>query len=377
MSDRTDAAITSLIEPWMGQRRSIINAAIEKYFPHSVDSRKLEYICGAPSYRYDVAAANYGIYQAGWDLLDRGGKRWRPLLMMLIIEALGKDPREYADFLVIPEVVHNGTLIIDDIEDRSELRRGKPCIHRLREEKTGELRYDVDLAINAGNAMYYIPLLPLIKLRDKLPLKVVTDIYEIYAQEMINIAHGQGTDIYWHHGKGGHLSPEEYLQMCAYKTGTLARMSAKIGALLGGADAPTTHALGKFAESIAVAFQIQDDVLNLKESVGKEFGEDIKEGKRSLLVIRALEKLPPHDANRLTELLGLHTDRKELIQEAIDLIRRTDSFEYCKTLGLKIIEDSWKDVERILPRFKPFKGFEPDAKSGLRVLADFLVQRSS
>lgn len=376
MSDRSDAAITTLIEPWMADRRPIIDAAIEKYFPRAVDEKKLEFICGPPSFRYDVAAANYGIYTPGWELLDRGGKRWRPLLMMLVMEALGQDPRTFGDFLVIPEVVHNGTLIIDDIEDRSELRRNGPCIHRIVDPTTGEPKYGVDLAINAGNTMYYVPLLPLIKLRERLPPEVLIDIYEIYAQEMINISHGQGTDLYWHHGKEHNLGVDQYLQMCAYKTGTLARMSARIGARLAGADGYMTSVLGKFAESIAVAFQIQDDVLNLQASVGKEFAEDIKEGKRSLLVIRALTQLPRSYGTRLEQILDMHTGDRELTEEAIALIKRTDAFDYCRRMSLQLIEKSWAGLEGRLSQYSPYIGFSRDARSGLRALADFLIARS-
>lgn len=376
MSDRSDTVITSLIEPWMKDRRPIINAAIEKYFPRKVDAARLETILGPPIWCYDVDSANYSIYEPGWELLDRGGKRWRPLLMMLVMEALGKDPREFADFLVIPEVVHNGTLIIDDIEDGSELRRNAPCIHRIKDQN-GNLKYGVDLAINCGNTMYYEPLLAALRARGRIPTDTLIDIYEIYAQEMININHGQGTDLYWHHGKAKHITVDQYLQMCAYKTGTLARMSTRIGARLAGADRQTTEILGRFAESIAVAFQIQDDVLNLKEGAGKEFAEDIKEGKRSLLVIRALSQLSPDQAHRLEEILDLHTGDRKLAEEAIAIVTATDAFEFCRLKGLEIIEESWKEVEGRLSVFVPFGGFEKDARSGLRALADFLVKRSN
>jgi geranylgeranyl diphosphate synthase, type I len=368
--DKSDTAISSLIEPWMTPRRPLIDGAIAKYFPRKVTEAGMVDLCGPPSYPngYDLRAVNEGIYTPGWDLLDRGGKRWRPLLMTLVIEALGKDPAVFADFLAIPEVVHNGTLIVDDIEDGSELRRGAPCIH---------IKFGVDWAVNAGNTMYYDPLLPLLRHRGKVPTETLLDLYEVYLQEMINISHGQGTDLYWHRGLGT-PTVDQYLQMCACKTGTLARMGARMGAILAGGDPATVAAVGKFAESIAVAFQIQDDVLNLKESVGKEFGEDIKEGKRSLLVIRALEQLPPAHAKRLTEILALHqkVSRAE-VTEAIALIRTTDAFDYAKSLSRKIIEGSWTEMKDHLAKFRPFPGFQPDGASGLRALADFLIQRTS
>ncbi len=219
-------------------------------------------------------------------MLDRGGKRWRPALFLLICEALGKKAKDYLDFAIIPEVVHNGTLVIDDIEDSSDVRRGKPCTYKI---------FDIDIAVNAGNAMYYLPLLPLMEKRKEIPVEKLTDIYQIYVQEMINLSVGQAMDIAWHRSlaNADQISEEDYMQMCAYKTGTLARMAAKLAAVIAGADGQLVEKLGHFAESIGIAFQMQDDILDL---TGKEFavkkgclGGDITEGKRSLLVIHTLK----------------------------------------------------------------------------------------
>jgi len=358
-STERENEVIRFIESIIGERKIIIDRALEKYFPKVVDQAKLEFLCGDPSYEYDIDALNKAIYEPGWDLLDRGGKRWRPLLLMLVAESLGKSPDDIDDFLVIPEVVHNGTLMIDDIEDRSDLRRGLPCIHKI---------YGEDIAINAGNTMYFVPLVSLIKNRSKYPPDLILDIYEMYAQEMTNISHGQGTDIYWHRGNQSNATVDQYLQMCAYKTGTLARMSAKIGARLADAPENVITAFGKFAESTAVAFQIQDDVLNLKENLGKEFGEDIKEGKRSLLVIRALDVLPTTDAQRLIEILDMHTNDKMLIQEAIDLIKSTDAFDFAKGLSEKLVLESWNNLDPLIP--------ESSAKSDLYKLAEYLIKRN-
>ncbi len=129
------------------------------------------------------------------------------------------------DFAIIPEVVHNGTLVVDDIEDSSEVRRGKPCTYKI---------FGIDIAVNAGNAMYYLPLLPLMEQKNRIPAEKLRDVYEVYVQEMINLSIGQAMDIAWHRGlaNADGISEEDYLQMCAYKTGTLARMSAKIAAVI-------------------------------------------------------------------------------------------------------------------------------------------------
>jgi geranylgeranyl pyrophosphate synthase len=123
----------------------------------------------------------------------------------------------------------------------------------------------MDIAVNAGNAMYYLPLLPLMVQRAKLSPQVQRDVYEVYVQEMINLSMGQAMDIAWHRGlaNADDLAEEDYLQMCAYKTGTLARMAAKMAAVLADANKPLVEKLGRFAESIGVAFQMQDDILDL------------------------------------------------------------------------------------------------------------------
>ena len=357
--DKIKEKTGSIVEKLIEEYSPFINQAVDKYFPKEVDLEKMIFACDKPSFEFDLEAANEGIHKPGRELIERGGKRWRPVLMMLVIEALGKRFSDYLDFVVIPEVVHNGTLIIDDIEDNSELRRGKPTIH---------IKYGVDIAINAGNTMYFVALLPIIKLRDRYPPELIADIFEIYSQEMIKISYGQGTDIYWHKGKKIDITVDMYLQMAANKTGTLARMSSKIGAKIAGANDELVSLFGEFAESIAVAFQIQDDILNLHEKVGKEYGEDIKEGKRSLIVIRALEKLETEERRRLISILDMHSNNPDLIKEAIDLIRTTDAFEYSKEISKDLVNKSWQKLERHLP--------ESEAKKNIGFLANFLIQRS-
>ena len=116
----------------------------------------------------------------------------------------------------------------------------------------------VDVAINAGNGMYYLPLMAL-KQRDP-PLEPATLLrcYEVYSYEMCQLHFGQGMDIWWHSGKAAREpSTQQYLQMCACKTGTLARLSAKLAAIVCGATDEQVEAIGRFAETIGVAFQIQ------------------------------------------------------------------------------------------------------------------------
>jgi len=268
------------------------------------------------------------------------------------------------DLCIICEVVHNGTLAIDDIEDNSTLRRGKPCLHKI---------YGLDVAINTGNTMYFLPLLVFKEMKSVLPNEVLIKCYELYAEEMVKIHLGQGIDIWWHNSKK-EKDPTvgQYLQMCALKTGALARLSALLGAIASGASEEVARSLGKFAECIGVAFQIQDDLLSVigeEYSAGKGImGEDIVEGKRTLMVIHSLEKSAPEKANRLRVILDAHTSNTEEIKEAISILKESGSIEYAKTIAREIVSNSWKEVEPILKDGK--------AKKLLWSFAEYLITRN-
>ncbi len=344
------------------QTKPIIDAAIETYVPRQLSAQKAEFIFGKARYEYDLDAAQHAIQDVIWDLLDRGGKRWRPALMLWTAESIAgkKAAEKLVDFSAIVEVVHNGTLAIDDLEDGSLKRRGKPCLHHV---------YGVDVAVNAGNAMYFIPLLALAKKRI-VPDAVIIRAYEVIIQELVNLSYGQAFDIWWHKGYAAHVTEAQYLQMCAYKTGTLARMAAKLGAILAQAKPDVVESFGEFAESLGIAFQIQDDLLNLvskPETYGKDVGEDVTEGKRSLLVIHALQKLPAAEKKVLLSILNGHTRDQKQIDRAIALIRQSGAFEYAHKKARELVESAWK---KLSPHLKP-----SEAKDNLEALAWYAIER--
>src|SRR3989344_2478866 len=177
---------------YLEESRPLIDEVIKKYLPEKLTKGHLEWVFGKPNYSYDLDAIQKSLVDPVWDLLKRGGKRWRPALLLLIAEAVGSSIEKVKDFVVISELVHNGSLIVDDIEDRSELRRGQPCVH---------IKYEIDVGVNAGNFIYFLPLLSLMKNRKAFPENLLVRAWESYAQEMINISCGQGMDIVWHNGK--------------------------------------------------------------------------------------------------------------------------------------------------------------------------------
>jgi geranylgeranyl diphosphate synthase type I len=352
------------LERFLAEKAVLIDETIEKYIPRVFSENSAVFKCNPPNYAYNLEPINKAVADPIWEFLERGGKRWRPALFLLICEVLGKNPHDFLDFAIIPEVIHNGTLMVDDIEDASELRRGKPCTHKI---------YGLDIAINAGNAMYYLPLLPLIEKRKEMSSEKACRIYEIYAQEMINLSLGQAMDIAWHRGlaNANDLDEKAYLQMCAYKTGTLARMSAKIASVLADADDELVLKLGRLAESVGIAFQMRDDLLDLtseefeKKKGGR--GQDITEGKRTLIVIQTLRVASAQDRRRLIEILDKHTSNQKLRDEAIELMTKYGSIEYVKRFARKIVQDSWQKVEKLLP--------DSFGKENLKSFTEFLIVR--
>ncbi len=342
----------------------VIDKAIEKYIPRKFQKSSILFKVCPPEYTVNLETINRAISEPIWEFLDRGGKRWRPALFLIILEAFGKNPNDLIDFAIIPEVIHNGTLMVDDVEDSSEMRRGKPSTYRI---------FGIDIAINAGNSMYFLPLLPLIKYRNVIPSTRLAQMFQIYVQEMMNLSIGQAMDIAWHRSlaKADDIVEKDYLQMCAYKTGTLARMAAKMAAVLADADIELTEKIGHFAENIGIAFQMQDDILDLTGSEftkGKGgFGNDITEGKRTLMVIDSLNKANAKDRERLISILNMHTSDTKLRNEAIIIMKKYGSIDYVARRARKMVKKSWTDVEKLLPDSK--------AKRKLEAFAMFLIER--
>lgn len=343
-----------MLKQYLNSMKPIINQKIEEFLPKEFNIAWLEENLGEIRYGYNKESFSK-MSEPIWDLLSRGGKRWRPIFMLLCCDALGGGSK-IIDFIPLIELIHNGTLIIDDIEDNSNERRGKLSTHKL---------FGIDVAINTGNMMYYLPYL-LIKRAD-LDNKTKLKIHEVIAEEMIKLHLGQGLDIYWHNNGSG-ITEDLYLQMCAFKTGTLARLAVKIGAYLGNGTKKQIKALERFAESIGVAFQIQDDILNItNEEWGKEYGDDVSEGKRTLMVIRVLEIGSKKDKQRLLDISNIKTRNKRLIKEAIDIIKKYKAIDYAKNKTKEIITNSWNELDPLIE--------DSESKNKLRLFADFVINR--
>ncbi len=316
--------------------RPVVDETIESLLPRLVDETYLTDFFGPATYRYDPAAVQQALADPIWELLDRGGKRWRAVLFLVLLEAFDYDPEEYLEYAVIPEILHNGTIIVDDVEDAATHRRGSPALHHV---------YGTDVALNAGNAMYFLPLKIITRNPGDLPADVRLAAYEMLMHELNRTHLGQGMDICWHNEKEIRISEPEYLEMCACKTGCLGRIVARLAAIVTETQEYET-AVADYAEHMAVAFQIADDVLDVEYALeeggdfGKGMGNDIREGKKTLMAIHAADNAPPDQAARLEELLWAEENTDAEILEAIEILETANSVEYARDVAETLAEES-------------------------------------
>ncbi len=349
------------IKKYLELKKSSIDKEIEKIVPKKINQEWIEYAVGKADYAYEPESLNFGLSKPIWDLIERGGKRWRPALTILCCEAVGGTEKQALPFTPLPELVHDGTLVADDIEDSSKERRGKKALHLI---------YGEDIAINAASALYFLPLSVLYKNTQKLGEKIKNSLFDLYGEEMVRVSLGQAMDISWHRGVKENITEKEYLQMCVYKTGVLARMSAKLGAIVGEGTKEQIETLGKFGESLGVGFQIKDDILNIKpesDKWGKSIGEDITEGKKTLILIKALEELKNGEKKELEQLIKGKVKEKEKIERAIELIEKTNAIQYAEKKAFEIVSNAWNNTEKVLE--------ESEAKSLLKEFAQYCIKR--
>jgi len=346
---------------YLREQAARVDELLEAILPRRLTEQWVRDVLGESTYAVDLATLTDALAVPAWDFLDRGGKRWRPVLLVVCAEAVGGDRETATPLVPLIELIHNGTLVHDDLEDNSDLRRGKPCLHKL---------FGVDIATNVGSAMYFLPLVILYGGRTPYTAEQRLRIHDMTAQELVRCHCGQAIDIAWHNGARRRISEAEYFQMCAYKTGVLARLAARLGAYVGGGTDVQIEALGRFGETLGVAFQIQDDILNLTGAAfakGKGRGEDIHEGKRTLLVWYALDRAPEAAARRLDEILAAHPEDQGTIDEAIAIIEETDAIDYARRRANDLVRTCWEELDPLIPGSA--------AKQRLREFTEFVVRR--
>ncbi len=289
-----------------------------------------------------------GLYLASMHLIKAGGKRLRPVISLLTSECLGKDYKKILPAIVSIEVIHNFTLIHDDIMDRDEFRRGVPTVHRV---------YGEPVAILAGDTLFAeaFRLITMCDVKHENIIKAVSKLAEV----CIKICEGQYLDISYE--KRDYITEEEYLKMIELKTATLIACSSALPAILFGEDEKVFESLWKFGLYCGMGFQIHDDILDLiGKDIGKDWGSDLLKGKKTLIVIKAMEK------GIELETFGKGKANTEKIKRDVEKLLECGAIEYARKKALEFVEKG-KEYLKILPDSKP--------KQILIELADYLVTR--
>jgi octaprenyl-diphosphate synthase len=338
------------------RRLAGIEAVLSAFLPEDPDGSWVDRIFPGLPLPVPPALAK-SLTLPGWDLVSRGGKRWRPLLTVLICEAL--DGGDAALPLVpLVELPHNASLIHDDIEDNSDERRGKAAAHIL---------YGTDTAINSGCFLYFLPL-GCIDGWDA-PLELKGQVHRLWGECMRRLGLGQAMDIAWHRSGqevSGLSSPPglpDYDLMCRLKTGSLARLAAILGvygAAAAGSIGPgdtgaLAETLGGAAEKLGVGFQILDDVTNLTTgNPGKKRGDDIVEGKLSLPALLYLHGHggdPPPDALALASRCFAAARAGGVgapeVEELIAALEGSGALEEARERGLALIGEARESLTAV------------------------------
>ena len=291
-----------------------------------------------------------GLYEAGRHLVDAGGKRLRPSMLLLAAEAAGGDPETLVPAAVSIELVHNFTLIHDDIMDNADIRRGRPSVHKI---------WGVSGAILAGDTLYSkaFQILGETSAKPELILAAI----EVLSSTCTAICEGQWLDLEFENREK--VSEEEYMEMIEKKTGVLYGASACMGALLAGASPATVEGVEEFGRLTGMGFQIQDDVLDLtapEKVLGKRRGGDLVEGKKTLIMIHAL------DHGVRPEIFGKKDASSEEIERSITILEGSGSIEYASSRATDLVELGKRALD-VLP--------DSPAKVLLLDLADFMIRR--
>lgn len=253
-------------------------------------------------------------------LVESGGKRWRAVLLVLCAQLYSAENTARAiELAPVVEFIHTASLIHDDIEDASETRRGKPAAHIL---------FGIDTALNSGSWLYFFALKLLSTVQFTPAEKCF--IQEITVQAIYNLHIGQALDIKWHSDEKYFPSVADYEKMIRLKTGTLAGLAGALGVFSASDDSAQASQMSLLMHEVGIAFQILDDVKNITEGVvGKNRGDDIVEGKKSLPVIFHIEE-KPEDSEKLAALFktAKHEGiRSTAVAKAIAILHQSTCIE--------------------------------------------------
>lgn len=257
---------------------------------------------------YDFGGEPSNLYEPISYIMNLGGKRIRPILVLMATEMYGGKIEQAMNAALALEVFHNFTLVHDDIMDDAKTRRGKITVH----EKWGQ-----NLAILSGDAM-------LIKsyalIGNDLDARLQVRLYQIFNQLAAQLCEGQQMDMNFE--SSDDVTVDDYLKMITLKTGVLIAGALKMGAVIAGASEEESEKIYQYGKNIGIAFQLQDDLLDTFgsfEKVGKKIGGDIVQNKKTYLYLKSLELAGSEEKN---ELLRLYSATNHVEEEKVEKVSK-------------------------------------------------------
>jgi len=316
-----------MISEVIREKAAIINREIDKYLP---------------------IREPRGLYEAARHYIKAGGKRLRPVISLISAEALGKDYRKIIPAAIAIETVHNFTLIHDDIMDEDEMRRGVKTVHTM---------FGVPTAIIAGDTLFSEAFDILTKC-DVASENIVRAVRKL-SRVCVEICEGQFMDMSFE--RRTDVTEEEYIEMVRKKTGVLIGLSASIPAILFGEDKEIEEALWNFGVLAGIGFQIQDDILDIaSEKIGKDWCSDIKEGKMTLIVIKAFEN------GVELESFGKENASREELERDVKKLVDCGAISYARKKAKEFVDLAKRNLDVLE---------DSEAKRWLIEIADFLIER--
>ena len=329
-----------------------VRASVAEVLPLELTTAHARELFAAPSREHyldgvDVTQLSRALVEPIRCIADRGGKSWRSYAALAAVDVVGGDSRKFVQWLAVPELLHVGSLIVDDVQDRSEVRRGGPTSHLIHGDA---------LAINAGTACYFlcqrllvdVDLSPAAKLR----------IYDLYFEVMRAGHAGQALDLAGLaeatadcvRDGDSRLLERRVLATHRLKAGVPAGCLARMGAIAGGGKDAQVDAIGLFFETLGVAFQIVDDVLNVRGFKGdlKARGEDVANGTITLPVAKAMGRLSADQRHWLANTLAAKPKDPAVIASVIERLESTGAVQACADEARELVESAWRAAEPLL-----------------------------
>lgn len=289
-------------------------------------------------------------------LTKAGGKMLRPALTLIVSDAVGGNSHDALKSAAAIELIHTFSLIHDDIMDKDDMRRGMPSVHKV---------WGEDVAILAGDTLFS-KAFEIILSSESSNCEQRNKTLATVADACVKICEGQASDMEFENRFD--VSQDEYMDMIFKKTSALIAAATKAGAIMGGASDEIIDAMYEYGRLIGLAFQIQDDYLDLasdEETLGKPIGSDIAKGKMTIIAIKGLAS---DESGELLEILKNDNNSQEDIDKAIHLLNEYGAIDFAHDLALEFVMKA-KEVLEILD--------DSSSKQTLIDIADFVLERNA